>query len=119
MEIFYNDTWGTVCDDAWGDNDASVVCRQLGMGSHALATCCANFGVGFGTIWMDNVDCSGSEASLSHCTALGWGAHNCDHIEDAGVVCQGIFNNLLIFADLYLVLKNRRQKYITDFHLFV
>ncbi|XP_071844175.1 antigen WC1.1-like isoform X6 [Apostichopus japonicus] len=90
VEIFYNDTWGTVCDDAWGDNDASVVCRQLGMGSHALATCCANFGVGFGTIWMDNVDCSGSEASLSHCTALGWGAHNCDHIEDAGVVCQDV-----------------------------
>ena len=30
MEICRNDAWGTVCDDAWTDVDASVACRQLG-----------------------------------------------------------------------------------------
>ena len=42
---------------------------------------------GAGQIWLDEVTCSGTEARLVDCDHFGFGFHNCDHSEDAGVNC--------------------------------
>ena len=50
-----------------------------------------NFGSGIGPIWLDNLQCTGSENSLYDCSANDAGDHNCNHYEDAGAKCGKIY----------------------------
>ena len=84
----------------WDDTDASVVCRQLG---HAGGTAhkYAFYGEGEGQIWLDNVECDGSESVLTNCPANSIGDENCGHGEDAGVSC-GKLRKVLCMRTLHI-----------------
>ncbi|XP_031555296.1 deleted in malignant brain tumors 1 protein-like [Actinia tenebrosa] len=73
VEVYYNGTWGTICDDSWASS----------------APCCGRFGQGNGPILIADVHCNGWESSLGQCYYQGWGINYCWHNEDAGVVCGG------------------------------
>ena len=102
-----NNQWGTVCDDYWDNDDAKVVCRMLNYYhfskyiysiyyvivisllyiSGAITRDNAYFGQGSGSILLDDVQCTGNEASIFSCAPKRIGSSDCFHDEDAGVVC--------------------------------
>ncbi|XP_028407316.1 deleted in malignant brain tumors 1 protein-like [Dendronephthya gigantea] len=88
VEVFYNETWGTICDDEWDLRDARVVCRQLGYSDAIRSLQEDEVPSGSGQIWLDEVSCKGKEENISRCFHHGWGIHDCDHSEDAGVECS-------------------------------
>ena len=90
VEVYYNGTWGTVCDKDWEINDARVVCGQLGYQVPLDVYGNARYGQGTGPILLNDVDCFGNETSLLLCRHSGVGNHDCDHSEDAIVRCGNI-----------------------------
>ncbi|EDO26757.1 predicted protein, partial [Nematostella vectensis] len=71
--------WGTVCVNKWDNNDAMVVCRML---NFQKVNQTGSVGVsipGHGAIWLDNVQCNGTESSLADCLHGGWNVSSCNH----------------------------------------
>ena len=60
--------WGSVCDDNFGPEDGTVVCRMLGFeGSTARVFSEAAFGEGDGPIWIQGKSTDNLK-SCHHCT---------------------------------------------------
>lgn len=88
VEVSILGTWGTVCDDSFGDEEAKVVCRMLGRSTtNARAYGRAHFGHGGGPILLDDLSCTGYESNLLDCNHRYIGHNDCSHNEDAGVSC--------------------------------
>ena len=86
LEIYFEGTWGTVCDDSWDAVDAEVACQELGF--VGVEDHKASYPTGEEQIWLDDVHCEGGESSIRYCSHNGWGEHNCAHAEDVGIVCR-------------------------------
>ncbi|XP_061166788.1 multiple epidermal growth factor-like domains protein 10 [Saccostrea echinata] len=84
VEVVTEGIWSTVCAENWDNSDATVVCKQLGLGNYGIAKTNAAFGKGIGPISVNNVACKGNEINLLDCPFT---RTSCDHTDDAGVVC--------------------------------
>ena len=83
---YYNGTWGTVCNNGFTDTSAGVVCYMLGYGRYGRFIGYRYYR-GTGTIWLDNVQCNGTETSVAYCQHSGWGRHNCRRSYVVSVFC--------------------------------
>ena len=67
-----------------------IVCECVGNITTVAAI--AYFGAGDGNIWLDEVDCVGTEENIFDCPSS-LDLHDCSHFEDVGLRC---FNDTLI-----------------------
>uniref|UniRef100_A0A8C6SN85 Lysyl oxidase homolog n=1 Tax=Neogobius melanostomus TaxID=47308 RepID=A0A8C6SN85_9GOBI len=100
VEVLKGSEWGTVCDDRWNLQSASVVCRELGFGCAKEALTGARMGQGMGPIYMNEVKCVGTEKSIWNCPFKNITSEDCQHLEDAAVRCNvpylGLENSIRI-----------------------
>ena len=100
VEVYYNGRWGSVCYYGWDEQDASIVCKQLGFKSAELV----NFGTRLGSdILLDNVICSDNDTILASCSHYGVGIKvecNSGWCTVAGVKCHGMCINSHVNATL-------------------
>lgn len=112
MEVCNQHTWSIACADAFGINEARVICRQLGFNStyvnytqHMLTSSIETKEEDTIPIFSEFDGCTGSEANLTNCQGqfllprrkrgLSSGVQpSCQY--QAGVQCGGIHNDLLI-----------------------
>ena len=89
-----NGTWGGICDDEFGINDAHVVCRMLGYPSAIKALTDGTANVKYGpapsgnSFVLEDLGCAGNETSIFDCPHDGEWKSLCTADEIAGVQCN-------------------------------
>ncbi|XP_049327961.1 scavenger receptor cysteine-rich type 1 protein M130-like [Astyanax mexicanus] len=89
VEVLHGESWFTVCDSDFNQQDAEVVCRELGCGSPVEVLGAAAFGRGEGQVWSEELQCRGSESQIHFCPKSSSLKHNCSHDNDVGLACSG------------------------------
>ncbi|KAK6487410.1 neurotrypsin-like isoform X1 [Huso huso] len=87
VEVYLNSHWGAVCDSHWTERDASVICRQLGLGEIGTPLRHAHFGPSSGIFHFQRLGCHGDEDFLLKCKNRKFMTNDCNHGNEAGVVC--------------------------------
>ena len=106
VEVCINNAWGAVCSNAFSQDDATVVCRQLEYPftgnalmfpeTHAYCKLCSGvealrgseFNASNGPIFLDNLACEGTEERLLNCGSS-YDFHSCQRSDEAEVRCFG------------------------------
>ena len=104
LYYYYSGSWRKVCDDYWSLNDATVACRQLGLGSPSnyYTSAYRYFGYDYSySYWLDNLQCTTDELFLHGCPRNDWGVEDCSWYEQAGMTCTSKFwhvKNVLLIS---------------------
>ncbi|XP_070762184.1 LOW QUALITY PROTEIN: scavenger receptor cysteine-rich type 1 protein M130-like [Enoplosus armatus] len=83
-----NQWWSSVCEADFDQQDAEVVCRELGCGA-PLVLQGALYGEAEAPVWTKEFQCEGHESALLDCGGSGSGRHTCSPGKAVGLTCSG------------------------------
>ncbi|KAL0153177.1 hypothetical protein M9458_051504, partial [Cirrhinus mrigala] len=86
LEILHDQTWMSVCDAAFDQQDAEVVCRELDCGAPVQVLGAAAFGKGDTQMWTQEIQCRGNESQISFCAISSSYKHKCTGYTDIKLV---------------------------------
>ncbi|XP_072037346.1 scavenger receptor cysteine-rich type 1 protein M130-like [Amphiura filiformis] len=92
VEINIFGSWGTICKEGtttsdFGEDEAKVVCRHLGLPHKYAYPIHGVFGEGRRSIIYSDIECNGDEERIDFCQHIEYPASGCSHSDDVGVIC--------------------------------
>ncbi|KAI2643781.1 Deleted in malignant brain tumors 1 protein [Labeo rohita] len=96
LEFLRGNTWYTVCDAAFDQQDAEVVCRELDCGAPVQVLGAAAFGKGDTQMWTQEIQCRGNESHIRRCPSSILHNINCTHDNDVGLICSDYIDLRLV-----------------------
>uniref|UniRef100_A0A668ARM1 SRCR domain-containing protein n=1 Tax=Myripristis murdjan TaxID=586833 RepID=A0A668ARM1_9TELE len=88
VEVKSDQSWSSVCEADFDQQDAEVVCRELGCGAPSVLQG-ALYGEGEAPMWTKEFQCEGNESSLLDCGSSGSARNTCSPGKAVGLTCSG------------------------------
>ena len=89
LEVFYNGTWGSVCQSSMKDTTVSIICSQLGCGDSGSLNSSVALREGSRLRWVDGIRCRKTDTSLWQCPSDPWNYNSCSPKEEVYISCAG------------------------------
>ncbi|XP_013770203.1 scavenger receptor cysteine-rich type 1 protein M130-like isoform X3 [Pundamilia nyererei] len=87
LEVKSNQSWSSVCEDDFDQQDAEVVCRQLGCGPPSVLQG-ALYEEVEASVWSKEFQCGGHESALLDCRSSGSARNSCSPGKAVGLTCS-------------------------------
>ncbi|XP_071389013.1 scavenger receptor cysteine-rich type 1 protein M130-like [Centroberyx affinis] len=87
LEVKSNQSWSSVCEADFDQQDAEVVCRELGCGAPSVLQG-ALYGEVKAAMWTKEFQCEGNESVLLDCGSSGSARNTCSPGKAVGLTCS-------------------------------